>query len=68
MKKMGVLLIIISFLIAVFYLIMVLPNIITPSNPEIQNSSIIGFTLGIIPAIIIGFIGILLFKKSKRKQ
>lgn len=66
MKKAGLSLIVISGLAVMFYLIMVLPNIITPSDPEIKSSSVKALSFAIFIAIIGAGTGLLLIKRSKQ--
>lgn len=66
MKKIGLSLIVFSGLIVAFYLIMVLPNIVTPSNEEIQSNSIKVLVFALFIAIIGVGIGFFLIKKSKQ--
>lgn len=67
MKKIGILLIVISVIIWIIYFIMVLPNVLTRSSPDIQSSSAsILIIVSVIAAMCVGT-GIYLVEKSKPK-
>ncbi len=67
MKKIGISVNVLSVLIWIFYFIMVLPNAVTRSSPDIQSSSASVLIVASILAAVGICIGIYLVKKSKPK-